>query len=112
MYKVIYTLTLTLLLQQFPIPWYRKKKQEKNSLFIIFLYLQSWFTSSLLYSTTSSNLDLHNYKRLKKFVKIHKKLSTVGAIVLLRHTWYIFEELIPFSLLVPNLPDKRTDYIV
>lgn len=85
MSKAIYTLKLTLLLHQFPnIPWYRKKKLEKMSLFIIFVYLQSWFTSYLLYSAASSDLDL--YKRLEKFAKIHKKLSTVGAKVLQRHT--------------------------
>ena len=108
MSKAIYTLKLTLLLHQFPnIPWYRKKKLEKMSLFIIFVYLQSWFTSYLLYSAASSDLDL--YKRLEKFAKIHKKLSTVGAKVLQRHTWYLSEELIPISLFDPNLPDVVTD---
>ena len=77
------------------------------SLFIIFVYLQSWFTSYLLYSAASSDLDL--YKRLEKFAKIHKKLSTVGATVLQRHTWYLSEELIPISLFDPNLPDEVTD---
>ena len=111
MYKTIYTLKLTLLLHQFPnIPWYRKKKLEKMSFFIIFVYLQSWFTSFLLYNTASSALNL--YKRLEKYAKIHKKLSTVGAIVLQRHTWYFSKELITFSLFVSNLPDERTDSIV
>ena len=54
------------------------------SLFLIFVYFLSWFTSSLLYSAASSNLDL--YKRLEQFGKIRKKLSTVVAKVLLRHT--------------------------
>ena len=57
-----------------------------------------------VYSTASSNLDL--YKVLEKFIKIHKKLYTAHS-ALKPHNLYFFENLIPFSLFVPNLPDER-----
>ena len=47
MSKALYTLKVTLLLlpQITSLPWYRKKQLEKMSFFIIFVYLQSWFTA-------------------------------------------------------------------
>ena len=84
------------------------QKEKVRVVTLHFLRLhQSWFTFSLLYSAASSDLDL--YKRLEKFAKIHKKLSTVGAKVLQRQTWYLSEELVPISLFDPNLPDVVTD---
>ena len=56
--KALYTLKVTLLLPQFPsLPWYRKKQLEKMSLFRLFVYLKSWFTAPLLYSTATADLE-------------------------------------------------------
>ena len=71
--------------------------------FIVFVYLRSWFTAPLLYSAARSDLEL--YKSIRKFSKVHKKLSAVGEAVLQRHTWYLTEELIPLSLFDTKLLD-------
>ena len=102
MSKAIYTLKLILLVPQFPIMSYSRRKQiEKMAFFIIFVYLQSWFTASFLYSSASADLDL--YKRINRFSKVDKKVADVAKSVLQRHTWYLTEELIPLSLLDSNL---------
>ena len=58
MSKALYTLKVILILPQFPsLPWYRKKQLEKMSLFIVFVYLTSWFTAPLLYSAATADLS-------------------------------------------------------
>ena len=87
MSKAIYTLKLTLLRHQFPdIPWHKKRKLEKMTFLILFVYLESWFRSSSLFSAASSDLQLH--QKLLKFRKARKKLAEVGMKVLQRHTSY------------------------
>ena len=63
---------------------------------IIFPYLQSWFTSPSLLGAAQKDLDL--LKRLRKFSKIDKKISSATSSVLSQHTWYLTEEIIPISL--------------
>ena len=104
MSKALYTLKVTLLLPQFPsLPRYRKKQLEKMSLFIVFVYLKSWFTAPLLYSAATADLEL--YQRMRKFRKVHKKIVEVGETVLQRHTWYLSEELLPLCLFSPGPPE-------
>ena len=76
------------------------------ALFIVFVYLKSWFTSTNLYSAASADLDL--YGRIKQFSK-HKKIAEVGEVVLQRHTWYLTEELIPLSLFDAKLPEDAAN---
>ena len=77
MSKALYTLKVNLFLPQFPsLPCYRKKQLEKMSLFIVFVYLKSWFTVSLLYSAATADLEL--YQRMRKLSKVHKKIAEVG----------------------------------
>ena len=102
MSKAIYTLKLTLLQHQFlDISWHKKKKLENMTFFILFAYMESWFTSSILFSAAQNNLLLH--QRLLKFSNFHKKLSHVSLSVLQRHTWYLTEELVPLSLVSNNI---------
>ena len=80
MSKAIYNVKLTLLQHQIPdISWYKKKTLEKMTFFILFAYMESWFTSSFLFSAAQNNLLLH--QRPLKFSKFHKKLSQVGLSV-------------------------------
>ena len=71
------------------------KKVETMAIFIIFPYLQSWFTSPSLLGAAQNDLDL--FKRLQKFSKIDKKISSATSSVLSRHPWYLTEELIPIQ---------------
>ena len=76
------------------------------TLFIVFVYLKSWFISTYLYSAASADLDL--YGRIKQFSK-HMKIAEVGEAVLQRHTWYLTEELIPLSLFDAKLPEDTAN---
>ena len=69
--------------------------------FIVFPYLESWFCSPSLLRAAENDLKL--FKRLQKFSKINKKISSATSTVLCRHTWYLTEELIPISLFNKNL---------
>ena len=105
MSKAIYTLKLSFLQHQFPnsvLSWHKKRKVEKMALFIVFVYLESWFRSASLFSAGTNDLKL--YARLQKFSKVHKKVSLVGTTVLQRHTWYLSEELVALSLFDESLP--------
>ena len=94
MSKAIYTLKLTLLKHQFPeLSWNKKQKLDKMTFFILFVYLESWFRSSSLFTAACDDLKLH--QRLLKFRNIRKKLANVGLLVLQRHTCYLTQELVP-----------------
>ena len=70
-------------------------------------YVESWFCSPSLLGAAENYLKL--FKRLQKFSKINKKISSATSTVLCRHTWYLTEELIPFSLFNKNLTlEERT----
>ena len=87
--------------------WQTKKKIGKMSQFVIFVYIQAWFTAPSLYSAASNDLLL--YRRLTKFRSIHKKISIATSTVFLRHPWYLTEESIVFSLFNEELPmETRT----
>lgn len=72
------------------------------ALFVIFVYLRSWFSAPSLTSAATSDLNL--YKRLQKFRTIHKKVSSTTSTLLQRHTWYLSEDLISLSLFDEILP--------
>ena len=76
------------------------------ALFIVFVYLKSWFTSTYLYSAASVDLDL--YGRIKHFSK-RKKIAEVGEAVFQRHVWYLTGELIPLSLFDAKLPEDTAN---
>ena len=87
--------------------WQTKRKVEKMSLFVVFVYLKSWFSASCLTSAASNDLEL--FRRIDKFKSVHKKVSAAAANVLQRHTWYLTEELVPLALFNEKLPlDDRT----
>ena len=77
MSKAIYTLKLTLLKDQFPdLTWHKKQKLNTMTFFILFVYLESWFRSSSLFTAASDGLKRR--QRLLKFRNIHKKLVNEG----------------------------------
>ena len=96
MAKAIYILKMSLLRHQLDLHWQTKKRVEKMSLFVVFVYMKSWFSAPCLTSAATNHLEL--YHRLLKFKTVHKKVSSTAASVLQRYTWYLTEELIPLSL--------------
>ena len=105
MSKCIYFLKLFLLSHQFPqsvLSWQKKKKVESMAFFVVFPYLMSWFSSPSLVGAAENDLNL--FRRLQKFSRISKKISSGASAVLQRHTWYLTEEMIPVSLFNKNIP--------
>ena len=108
MSKCIYILKMCLLQHQLPsLHWSKKKKIEKMVLFVVFCYLRPWFEASSIPAAATNDLLL--YKSLLKFKKINKAVSTKTSTSLNRHTWYLTEDLISFSLFNDDIPvEERT----
>ena len=107
MAKSIYIMKMTLLLYQIPLHLQKKKKVQKMALFVVFVYLRSWFTAPALVSAASNDINL--FRSLQKFKSVDSKVSTITTAVLIRYTWYLTEELIPLSLFNEDLPlSERT----
>ena len=109
MSKAIYILKMALLHKQLKdIHWTKKKKIQKMAQFVVFVYLKPWFNAPRITSAASNDLDL--YSSLVKFRKLNKKVADKCCTVLKRHTWYLTEDLITFSLFDEDLPiTTRTD---
>ena len=108
MSKCIYILKMCLLQHQLPsLHWSKKKKIEKMALFVVFCYLRPWFEASSIPAAATNDLLL--YKSLLKFKKINKAVSTKTSTSLNRHTWYLTEDLVSFSLFNDDIPvEERT----
>ena len=66
-----------------------------------------WFEASSIPAAATNDLLL--YKSLLKFKKINKAVSTKTSTSLNRHTWYLTEDLISFSLFNDDIPvEERT----
>ncbi len=102
MSKVIYIIKMSLLSHQLlSIHHSTKKNIHKMALFSVFIYMRSWFRAPLLASAASNDLEL--YRNLNTFKKISKKVSVSCCKVFQRHTWYLTEEMVVFSLFDRNL---------
>ena len=108
MSKCIYFLKLSLLSHQFLQSELAVEEEGgDHGLLHCFSYLESWFCSPSLLGAAENDLKL--FKRLQRFSKINKKISSATSTVLCRHTWYLTEELIPFSLFNKNITlEERT----
>ena len=94
---------MSLLHHQIPdVHWTVKKKIQKMAIFVVFFYMKPWFTAPRLASAATNDLDLYN--KLQKFRKIDKKVADKCIGTLQRHTWYLTEDLITFSLFDDELP--------
>lgn len=103
MAKAIYILKMCLLQHQLSnIHHTKKKKLTKMALFIVFVYLKPWFTAHSL--TSAATTDLQLFQSLVDYKKIDKSMSGSCIKVLQRHTWYLTEENIAFSLFNEALP--------
>ena len=108
MSKAIYILKMVLLQHQLPqLHWQTKKKVTTMSLFVVFVYLEYWFTAPHLFSASSN--DLKMWTRLLTFKRVHRKVSNSAATVLRRHTWYLTEDLISLALFDDSLPESTRD---
>ena len=103
MSKAIYILKMSLVQHQIPaLHWTQKKKVAKMALFVVFVYLEAWFSATVLVSAASNDLAFH--KRADSFKAVDKKVSRSATKVLNRHTWYLTEELIALTIFDEGLP--------
>ena len=110
MSKAIYILKMSLLQHQIPdFHWTMKKKVAKMALFVVFVYLETWFSATVLVSAASNDLAL--YKRAVSFKAVDKKVSNSTTTVINRHTWYLAEDLIAFAIFDDNLPRDTRDIL-
>ena len=105
MSKAIYILKMSLVQHQIPaLHWTQKKKVAKMALFVVFVYLEAWFSATVLVSAASNDLAFH--KRSDCFKAVDKKVSRSATKVLNRHTWYLKEELIALTIFDEGLPRR------
>ena len=116
MSKGIYTLKLDLLAHQFgqsQLSWQKKQKVHLLSLWIVFCYTEYWFRSPSLEDSAYNDLEL--LSSLQSFKKVpgalSKKITQKTVEILLRHTWYVSEELIPLALFSGRVGDEEKQAI-
>ena len=111
--------------------WTQKKKVAKMALFVVFVYLEVWFSATVLVSAASNDLAFHkradSFKAVDKKVSrsatkvlnrntwylkaVDKKVSRSATKILNRHTWYLTEELIALTIFDEGLPKETRDLI-
>jgi hypothetical protein len=99
MAKAIYSLKVFCFRSQFHLTRRESDLLRIMNLFICFVYLKSWFTAP--FSIHAPLNDLQCFERLGNFQTVNSDVATKA---LLRHTWYLSEELIAFSFF-----DERID---
>ena len=83
MSKSLYIINMSLVHHQLPeLHWQTKKKIDKMALFVVLVYLKSWFNAPPL--TSAGKNDISLYKSLLKFKNFHKKVSS-STCTLLNH---------------------------
>ena len=116
MSKAIGILKLSLLghqLNQSQLSWQKKKKVNLLAPWIVFCYMKFWFLSPSLEDSAFNDLQL--FSSLQKFNSVpgllSKKVVTKTTTILLRHTWYCSEELIPLALFSYKVSDEEKEAI-
>ena len=84
-----------------------KYKVTTMSFFVVFVYLEYWFTAPSLFSASSN--DLRIWTRILTFKYVHKNVSSRAAAVLRCHTWYLTKYLITLALFDDSFPEETRD---
>ena len=85
-----------------------KKYHEKLERFAIFaslFYSELWFRAPI--AADAPFMDLKFYKNMLKYKKIDLDVANAALDKFLGHTWYLNQELVPFSLFSKNISDKE-----
>ena len=87
--------------------------RELNSIqrfnrFVVFVYLQSWFTSRVVVDAPFNDIQLIN--RLDAYDDV--ALKTIGLKMMLRHSWYLSKELATVSLFSQRLSCQEKKHLV
>lgn len=95
MAKAIYSLKMFCFRVEFQLTSRETNLLRILNLFICFVYLKSWFTAP--FSIQAPLNDLQCFERLAVFQAVNSDVAKVATKALLRHTWYLSEELIAFG---------------
>lgn len=86
-----------------------EKVIRRTCIFIIKFYIKTWFTAPVAVKAASNDLKL--VQNLIRFEKIDKTISKTVISKLLRHLWYLSEDLIALALFdetgVTNVEKKK-----
>lgn len=96
MSKALYAFKLYIFKKQFKINATEVNELRYVCLFLINIYIVSWFNAPI--AIKSPHQDLNMAKNLYEFRSIHKKISDAATSTILRHLWYLSEELIGLAL--------------
>ena len=85
-----------------------KKYHEKLERFAIFaslFYAELWFRAPI--AADAPFMDLKLYKNMLKYKKIDLEVANAVLNKFLGHTWYLNQEIVPFSLFSKNVSDRE-----
>lgn len=110
MSKAIYCLKMFLFRKQLELETDVQKNLRKTCIFIVEFYIKYWFTAPS--ATKAANIDLSLMKGLFDYEKQDKGVSKIARSKLLKHLWYISEELIGLALFDESVTDEVKKKIV
>ena len=96
MAKLIYCLKIYVLRDQFHLRPRELSGLREFNLFVVKLYLKSWYTCQVARYAPSNDLQL--YKDIISYKACNSKVSSVAAKGLSNHMWYVSERLVGLAL--------------
>lgn len=103
MAKAIYGLKIFMFREQFQLNTTETKALREFCIFVVFLYVEPWFTATRGYA--AANLDLNFIKRLHCFKEVNKPVSEIGLKKFCNHLWYLSPEAAAMAFFDESIPD-------
>lgn len=110
MAKIIYTLKIWLLKDQFKLTAREKSGLQRFINFVLLSYITMWFCASQ--ATKAPANDLRFFQSLSAYSTIDKPLSEAVTSVFSRHLWYLSEHLVALALFDPETPSDILEEMV
>lgn len=102
MAKAIYALKIYLFREQFQLTASEARGIRDVCVFIVRLYVGSWFTAPDAVSAPRSDLEF--LQNLKRYEEIHPGISKAAVKKFSGHLWYLSEELVALAMFDPSVP--------
>lgn len=93
--KALYAIKIWLFRAQFKLTAHEERGMREVSLFVVTVYLEAWFSSSI--PTEAPRRDLDLMKRLIKYGEVNEKISRATSNKFRNHLWYLSEDLVALS---------------
>ena len=111
MSKALYTIKIWLFRAQIKLTAQEERGMREISLFVVTVYLEAWFSSSI--ATEAPRRDLNLMKRLIQYGEINSKISKATSNKFRNHLWYLSEDLVALAFFDPKvLPSEKKKMVL